>query len=165
MAKEILGESAYETYLKEYEHLMLRNSGTVNNKYFFGMTVEGDVSDAYKEKTGNYMETSPIRILSRPESKKLGFHKSWDALKANEAFIVNEEFDPVKLTKVPDVNRDGMIDIADYTALIDIVLGKDDVAPYRYDHDAADVDGDGVIDTADATALVSDYLLKNNSGE
>jgi len=59
-----------------------------------------------------------------------------------------------------DVNRDGSITIADVTALVNIILGKDSVQPYVYDHDAADVNADGSITIADVTALVNIILGK-----
>ena len=59
-----------------------------------------------------------------------------------------------------DVNRDGFITIADVTALVNIILGKDNVQPYKYDHDAADVNEDGPITIADVTALVNIILGK-----
>ena len=59
-----------------------------------------------------------------------------------------------------DVNRDGQITIADVTALVNIILGKDDSEPYQYDHEAADVNQDGDITIADVTALVNLILGK-----
>lgn len=59
-----------------------------------------------------------------------------------------------------DVNRDKQISIADVTALVNIILGKDNTMPYLYDHDAADVNGDGNISIADVTALVNIILGK-----
>ena len=53
---------------------------------------------------------------------------------------------------IGDVNRDGSVTIADVTALVNIILGKDSDA---YDTDAADVNGDGSITIADVTALVN----------
>lgn len=65
------------------------------------------------------------------------------------------------INSVPaDVNCDGHISIADVTALVNIILGKDDVSPYQYDHDAADVNTDGNISIADVTALVNIILGK-----
>ena len=61
-----------------------------------------------------------------------------------------------------DVNRDGFITIADVTALVNIILGKDNVQPYKYDHDAADVNEDGPITIADVTALVNIILGKGH---
>lgn len=59
-----------------------------------------------------------------------------------------------------DVNRDGSITIADVTALVNVLLGKDDAEPYAYDHEAADANADGSITIADVTALVNILLAK-----
>lgn len=59
---------------------------------------------------------------------------------------------------VGDVNRDGMVNIADVTALVEIILGHDDNEPYRYDHLAADVNMDGAISVVDVTELVNIIL-------
>ena len=59
-----------------------------------------------------------------------------------------------------DVNRDGHINITDVTALVDIILNKDNVEPYRYDHEAADVTQDTKINIADVPALVNIILGK-----
>lgn len=61
-------------------------------------------------------------------------------------------------SKIGDVNRDGQITIADVTALVNIILGKDGTVPYLYDHQAADVNGDDSITIADVTALVNIIL-------
>ena len=62
-----------------------------------------------------------------------------------------------------DVNRDGSVTIADVTALVNIVLGKDSAEPYQYDHAAADVNADGSVTIADVTALVN--LVLGKSGQ
>ena len=59
-----------------------------------------------------------------------------------------------------DVNRDKQITIADVTALVNIILGKDNIQPYQYDHDAADVNQDNSITIPDVTALVNIILGK-----
>ncbi len=69
---------------------------------------------------------------------------------------------PLKTTLHGDVTRDGKVDIADVTAAIDVVLGKDSVEPFIYDHDAADMDNDGDIDISDVTALI-DLILGKES--
>ena len=69
---------------------------------------------------------------------------------------------PLKTTLHGDVTRDGKVDIADVTAAIDVVLGKDSVEPFVYDHDAADMDDDGDIDISDVTALI-DFILGKQS--
>ena len=66
-----------------------------------------------------------------------------------------------KASLLGDVNRDGSITIADVTALVNIILGKDNVQPYKYDHDAADVNTDTSITIADVNALVTIVLGKD----
>ena len=58
-----------------------------------------------------------------------------------------------------DVNNDGSITIADVTALVNIILGKDTTG--LYNHAAADVNRDNSITIADVTALVNIILGKN----
>ena len=74
------------------------------------------------------------------------------------------EFALMRVSKVKflrgDVNRDGSITIADVTALVNVLLGKDDTEPYVYDHEAADANADGSITIADVTALVNILLAK-----
>ena len=65
-----------------------------------------------------------------------------------------------KASLLGDVNRDGSITIADVTALVNIILGKDNVQPYKYDHVAADVNADTSITIADVTKLVNLILAK-----
>ncbi|MBQ6652881.1 MAG: PCMD domain-containing protein [Prevotella sp.] len=61
-----------------------------------------------------------------------------------------------------DVNSDGKTDISDVTAMIDIILGKDNTKPYTYDHKAADMDENGTIDISDVTSLIDVILGKQN---
>ena len=147
---KVLPEDLYNRYVKEYEYLMLKNSGTVNNKYFFGLS------------GGELKDVSNIRVLSMGnQGDLLAFHDDWSKLNANEAFIEDDN-KPVKLTRVPDINRDGIISVLDLTALIDIIVQKDFVAPFAldYDHDAADVNGSGgVPDSMDVTSLI-DILIE-----
>lgn len=156
-AMSILGESAYDTYVKKYEHLMLKNAGTVNNKYFFGLTEEDVNKCVYDTEDG---EDCVVRGLDVSEGV-VAFHDNWK-VSANSAFLVSEEFSPVKLFLVGDVNRDGIVSIADVTALVNIILGK---AKYpadndKYDFEAANVNGDEIISIADVTALVNIILGK-----
>ena len=70
------------------------------------------------------------------------------------------DFDLVYLkevtTVVGDVNRDGLITIADVAAQLQILLGH--AADADYDRYAADLDRDGLVTHADVTALVSRIL-------
>jgi len=153
-AKEILGESAYKAYVEKYEHLMLKNAGTVNNKYFFGIGVEDDTDNKI------YGASTQLRMLNTGDAN-VAFYLPQDVVKANQAFLMSET-KPVKLFLVGDVNRDGAVSIADVTALVNIILGK---AKYpedndKYDFEAANVNGDKTISIADVTALVNIILGK-----
>lgn len=55
---------------------------------------------------------------------------------------------------IGDVNKDGVVSIADVTALVNIILGK------GFDPENADVNADGAITIADVTALVNILLGK-----
>lgn len=57
-----------------------------------------------------------------------------------------------------DVNHDGSVNIADVTALVNIILDKDNLEPFLYDHDAADINQDSSINNDDVTALISILL-------
>ena len=133
------GKISPET-IKKYEHLLRRNSGTVNNKYFFPISVKKDLAPAYKKKNkeGQEMKDTPIRILGK-KGKFLAFNDSWDDLPSNAVFLFNEDYKPVFLNLIGDVDRDGDIDLDDVNATIDIVLGRD-VSTKNYDFEAADVD-------------------------
>lgn len=149
LAKELLGDS-YETYMKQYEHLMLRNSGTVNNKYFFGL----DQTDL--------KNVENVRMLNLNDAgEKLGFYSNWTELEANRAFIVDDN-DPVKLFLRGDVNRDGEVDINDATATVDIVLRRATPETHSdvYDFEAADANENGAITIDDVVTIVNMVLGK-----
>lgn len=127
-----------ESITDKYEHLLRRNSGTVNNKYFFPISVEEDLAPAYKNKNNDQeMKDTPIRILGK-KGKFLAFNDSWDDLPSNAVFLFNEDYKPVFLNLIGDVDRDGDIDLDDVNATIDIVLDRD-VTAKDYDFEAADV--------------------------
>ncbi|MBO5630464.1 MAG: Ig-like domain-containing protein [Aeriscardovia sp.] len=156
----LLAELSQSTYDK-YEYLMRKNAGTVNNKYFFGIAVEGELNEAYYAKTGKEMESSPVLKLGLTDGK-VGFFETWDNLAGNEGFMFSEEESEILMNIVGDVNRDGTITISDVTALVNIILGK---ATYpadadKYDFEAADVNTDKTITISDVTALVNIILGK-----
>ncbi len=151
LAKDILGETFYQNYLAEYEYLKLRTAGTVNNKYFFGLDVGTDLD--------NKFEDSPVRVLGLDEdTNALAFIQTWGKIDGNEAYLVNEDFNPVKFSAWPDVTMDGAVDTDDVTALINICLAGSSVTYEQYDYDAADVDRDGDQDITDVTKLI-DIIL------
>lgn len=53
-----------------------------------------------------------------------------------------------------DVNHDGVLNVEDITALVNIIQKRDDSA-YGYDYDAADVNSDGEYNVIDVTKLVN----------
>lgn len=59
-----------------------------------------------------------------------------------------------------DVNKDGFLNIADVTALTNILLGRDNTEPYLYSHEAADVDGNRSLTVGDANTLANALLGK-----
>ena len=143
-AKEVLGETTYNNYVKEYEHLMAKNAGTVNNKYFFGLPAD-DLNNV-----------NGLRVLQM-YNKVLGFHDIWTTVEANKAFLFTTDFDPVKLALKGDINMDGEVDVIDVTTLVDYILKNN---PSPCDIEACDVNEDGEIDVIDVTSLV-DIILSN----
>ena len=61
---------------------------------------------------------------------------------------------------VGDVNKDQSVTIADVTAMMNIILGKDNEEPFLYDHQAADMNNSGGVDAYDVTELVNVLLEK-----
>ncbi len=57
-----------------------------------------------------------------------------------------------------DVNGDGLVNVTDVTATINIILGKAEDGPT--DRDAADMDGNGIINVSDVTAIINLILGK-----
>ena len=156
-AKETFGQTFYDNYVAQYEHLMLKSAGTVNNRYFWGLTDDDLTQCTYVNE--NNENDCVTRTLSM-EDQQLGFYSNWEA-KTNQAFLVSEQFNPIKLSLLRDVNRDGKVSIADVAAQIDILLALPE-KPYldRYDYDAADFNEDGTIKIDDVAGLIS-YLLSH----
>ncbi|MCR5131102.1 MAG: dockerin type I repeat-containing protein [Prevotella sp.] len=110
---------------------------------------DGEIKEATKTSIVNafnaYFELNDIKL--HKDIKSCALNLSPDILEAEFSLI-------------GDVNGDGSVTIADVTALVNIILGKDNVQPYAYDHNAADVNGDESITIADVTALVNNILGK-----
>lgn len=114
---------------------------------------------------GNSGEIFKI-ILVASETSEGGTATFYDQLfadlDANGYEPVASSFDIEIDASIPgDVNRDGKVTIADVTALVNIILGKDDGPNPVYDHNAANVNGDDKVTIADVTALVNKILGKN----
>ena len=55
--------------------------------------------------------------------------------------------------KFGDVNGDGIVDVSDVTALINMILGTTPA-----DLEVADINADGILDVTDVTALINAIL-------
>jgi len=113
-------------------------------------------SIAFRE---GYYENAPIRAVVADGRLTIGLRLD---SKNGEDWTC---FDNVRLAylgpSVPaDINLDGAVTIADVTALVNIILGKDDGPVRAYNHAAADVNADGAVTIADVTALVNIILGK-----
>ena len=105
---------------------------------------------------------SPLTInqFSFPNRKNATLYVPQGCKAAYAAANYWKEFKQIVEIVNADVNKDGDITIADVTALVNILLGKDSKEPYEYDHVAADVNGDGTVTIADVTSLVNIILEK-----
>ena len=156
MVKTLFGEEIYNRYFAKYEYLQMRYSGMVNNKYFWGLS-EDEV--AMCGTTNEYDQVECVVRSLDVEDGLLAFYNN-GIVSTNKAFLTTTHHDVVKLLFGGDVNRDGKVDIADVTALIDILLWVPESMHFdpEYDYDAADIDDNGVLTIKDVTNLV-DYLL------
>ncbi|MBR3728616.1 MAG: chitobiase/beta-hexosaminidase C-terminal domain-containing protein [Muribaculaceae bacterium] len=164
--KSVLGENIYNDLVEDYGHLQLRNSGTVNNKYFWGLNEEEVKSCAETNpETGKLVKV--VRSLGIKDDI-LGFNDN-EHVYTNKALLVSTEHSAINFTLRGDINRDGQITIADVPALIDILLELP-AEPYHepselypnypkgLDYEAADFNENGDITIHDVSALI-DYLL------
>lgn len=142
---------------------------TDNNMYFnnyTGTTVGTQGTTVTNGKffnANNYTTTANPQkyVLGITESGKLGFVKATGtAMPANKAWLEYTGTAELVLpfeepTKPGDVNRDGEVDVQDITAMVNIILGKDDPT---YDYEAAELDGNDGITVGDLTVLVNIIL-------
>ena len=105
--------------------------------------------------------TNPQKYVLGITSGKLGFVKATGtAMPANKAWLEYTGTAELVLpfeepTKPGDVKRDGVVDVQDITAMVNIILGKDDPT---YDYEAAELDGNDGITVGDLTVLVNIIL-------
>lgn len=74
---------------------------------------------------------------------------------SGEVTVSDEIISKIVITKlVGDITRDGLVNVQDVTALVNIIQQRDK-EEYNYDYDAADVNNDGTYNVIDVTALVN----------
>ena len=164
-------KDAYDEYVAPYEYLMLKNSGTVNNKYMWGLGNDDLIKCFYTDDNGD--KVCEVRNLTTEEGKVAFYNYPEDSenwtIANNKAFLVvgkENPHDVINFSLRGDINRDGQITIADVTALIDILLELPkttymeytDQYPQTLDYEAADFKVDNEIAIEDVTVLI-DYLL------
>lgn len=145
------------------------NVGTPITKTFdvLGSDLSGEVKVTLTDGNGVYsIDTETISVVDAQEGKTVsitfmpthaGTYSGTITLSSPKAASVVVNLNGFA-NLIGDVNRDGLVNIADVTAMVDIVLGKDDEEPYAFDHVAADLDGDNDITITDVTALVNIIL-------
>ena len=127
------------------------------NQSIYGYIPDSQADASYYIHKGLYA-TGPLQFVVENGKMRVGVKKEqavsydWSLFDNFKLMYLGPAF------IVGDVNRDGMISIADVTALINIILGNDNTQPYLYDHLAADVNKDKAINIADAIALVGIIL-------
>ena len=149
--KEMLGQDFYDANVAQYEHLADLNSGTVNNKYFWGLKQE----DVLKCGTTDEYDRVQCVVRSLEDGKFVNNLK----VETNKAFLVTDEYAEIMLNNLRgDVNHDGKVDIKDVTDLIDRLLNPENTVACPI---CSDVNLSGKVDIKDVTDLI-DILL--NSG-
>lgn len=109
--------------------------------------------------------TEAVVYLNLPTATSGKIHHGYSCANVGSAATPKLFVDYVKIEQLPlsytigDVNDDSAITIADVTALVNVILGKDGS---RKDH-LADVNDDGAVTIADVTALVNIILGKTEA--
>ncbi len=103
-----------------------------------------------------------LRYNAASDQKRFRYYKSASYTNLQPIQLYKKVVTETPPVLLGDVNKDGEITIADVTALVNIILGKDNGPEPLYNHDAADVNEDGGITIADVTALVNIILGKTN---
>ena len=121
--------------------------------------VPNSQSDASAYMSADLYWSQPLRVNVSDGTLRLGITKSTTV---TYDWTLFDNFRLVYLGSflIYDINHDGLITIGDVSALINIILGKDSVEPYIYDHTAADINKDGSITVSDISALIKILLNK-----
>ena len=155
------------------DYAVALNSGRCSDS--FTVNVEEIAANTYKflifsgaldQITGSSGILFTMTLTAAADAEQGKFQGSF----SGQLFVMTDDtgYDPADKTfnvrvggLLGDVNSDSKVTIADVTALVNIILGKDDGPSPVYDHDAANVNGDNKVTIADVTALVNLILGKN----
>ena len=125
--------------------------GTTGSSTSFGY-VPNSIEDASTYLSAGLYNVGPLRVVVTDGTLTIGVKK--ETLIDND-WTVLDNFQLKYLGPfLGDVNKDGIISIADAIAVVSIILGNDSTQPYLYDHVNADVNKDGYITISDAVAIV-----------
>jgi len=128
------------------------NHGTTGVNTTFGYVPDSQPQASAYLSSGLY-NTKKLRARVTDGTLRLGIRKDV-AVARDWTLFDNFHLTYYGNTLFGDVTNDGKLDNADVRALAEIILGKDNALPHRYNHDVADVNNDGRLSLADVTALV-----------
>ena len=145
----LIGKGELTFKVKKYS-----SDGGKLNVTITGATATGDLQITPQSGWTDYI----INLTEATGNVKITFATSSKRAYIDEIKLVSTNEDtPILLG---DVDNNGQVNVTDVTALVNIVLGKDDNEPHIYNHQAADVNKDGKVDITDVTELVN-MILKN----
>lgn len=116
--------------------------GMTNCKKFYCGTVEPLPLSELRSPFGMFTDLS-ARTLYVPNG---------DAVRLYKAAPVWKEFGNI-VAYLGDINGDGVVNVSDVTALVNMILGE-----AEYDQKACDINCDGVVNVSDVTALINTIL-------
>ncbi|MCQ2290707.1 MAG: leucine-rich repeat protein [Muribaculaceae bacterium] len=116
--------------------------GMKNCKTFYCQTIEPLPLSELRSPFGMFTDLS-ARTLYVPNG---------DAVRLYKAAPVWKEFGNI-VAYLGDINGDGVVNVSDVTALVNMILGE-----AEYDQKACDINCDGVVNVSDVTALINTIL-------
>lgn len=138
--------SSYPTYLRVYE-CTLNDDGTLTASSTHVKNIEFSTYQSTADLSADGLEAGKIYKVEAGTYRGYLYEIAFQT--------------PLKEKLIGDVNKDGVVNITDVTALVSIVLDDDMEEPFiwpAYDHVAADVNGDGIVNVTDVTILVGIVL-------
>ena len=122
------------------------DNGKITKIVFAGSTISDILNNGKSLRNGTWTGKESSVVFTFNANQRINTIKITYEVEATEPEVL-----------LGDVNGDGEVTIADVTALVNILLGKDTAG---YNLEAADVNSDGGRTIADVTALVNMILTK-----